>query len=137
METKENKIYASGKRKSSVARAEIFSGSGKVKINGRDYKTLQMFDRLKIEEPLKIANEILGNTNFDIEVSVRGGGEKGQTDASRLAVAKAIVDFSKSEKLKEAYLNYDRSLLVADIRRKETRKPGDSKARAKRQTSYR
>ena len=137
MLTKENKKYASGKRKSSIARAEIFSGKGKITLNGRDYKNLQMFDRLKIEEPLRIAEEVLGSMNFDIEISVRGGGEKGQIDASRLAIAKAIIDFSKSEKLKEAYLDYDRSLLVADIRRKETRKPGDSKARAKRQTSYR
>ena len=53
------------------------------------------------------------------------------------ALAKAIVEFSGSEELKELYLQYDRNLLVADVRRKETYKPGDSKARAKRQKSFR
>ena len=75
--------------------------------------------------------------NFDVEVSVHGGGANGQIESARLALAKAIVEFSKSEELEKAYLKYDRTLLVADIRRKEAYKPGDSKARAKRQTSYR
>ena len=65
------------------------------------------------------------------------GGEKGQICADRLALAKAIVAFSKSKSLKEAYENYDKHLLVADIRRKEAYKPGDSKARSKRQSSKR
>lgn len=133
----EGKIYASGKRKEAVAKAEIASGKGKVTFNGRDHKSLQLFDRLKIEEPVKIAESVLGKANFDIEITVRGGGSKGQVDAARLAAAKAIIEFTKSEDLREAYLDYDRSLLVADVRRKEARKPGDSKARAKRQTSYR
>ena len=50
---------------------------------------------------------------------------------------KNIINVEISEEVKKAYLDYDRNLLVADVRRKETRKPGDSKARAKRQTSYR
>ena len=61
----------------------------------------------------------------------------GQIEAARLALAKALVEFSSSKKLEEAFLEYDRHLLVADVRRKEACKPGDSKARAKRQTSYR
>jgi len=96
-----------------------------------------MFDRLKLEEPLRIAEKVLGKLDFDIEVNVLGGGEKGQIDAARLAIAKAIIGFTKSEVLKQAYLDYDRNLLVADVRRKEPNKPGDSKARSKRQTSYR
>ncbi|MBS3084550.1 30S ribosomal protein S9 [Candidatus Pacearchaeota archaeon] len=137
MTIEEKRVYASGKRKASVARAEIFPGKGKVSVNGRDYKNLQIFDRLKIEEPIKIAESILGKIEFDVETTVKGGGEKGQIDSARLAIAKAIVEFTRSPELREAYLNYDRNLLVADVRRKETRKPGDSKARAKRQTSYR
>ena len=133
----ENKIYASGKRKASVARAEIFPGKGKVTINGRDYTTLGMFDKLKIEEPLRIAEIIIGKIEFDINATAKGGGEKGQVESARLAIAKAIVEFTKSPELRQAYLDYDRNLLVADVRRKEARKPGDSKARAKRQTSYR
>ena len=132
------KIITSGKRKRAVARATLLTnGSGKISVNNKDYKTLQMFDRLKIEEPLRIAENILGKLNFDVSISVRGGGEKGQIEAARLALAKAIADFSKSEELTRAFLNYDRNMLIADVRRKESRKPGDSKARAKRQTSYR
>jgi small subunit ribosomal protein S9 len=131
------KGYSSGKRKEAVARAEISDGSGKMTFNGRDYGNLELFDKLKIEEPLRIAENIIGKANFDIKITAQGGGNKGQIDAARLAAAKAIVNFTKSSELKQAYLDYDRSLLVADVRRKETRKPGDSKARAKRQTSYR
>ena len=131
------RIYASGKRKEAVAKATIKSGNGKVLFNGKNYLTLQLFDKLKLEEPVRIAKEILGKVDFDVEVSVKGGGEKGQIDAARLATAKVIISFTKSEKLKQAYLDYDRNLLVADVRRKEARKPGDSKARAKRQTSFR
>jgi len=132
-----NKIIASGKRKTSIAKATISAGTGIVKINNKDYKTLQIFDRLKIEEPLRIAESILGKTNFDVLISVKGGGEKSQTEAARLALARAIVKFSGSEKLEEAFENYDKNLLIADVRRKEAYKPGDSKARSKRQTSYR
>lgn len=131
------RIITSGKRKTSVARAVLTEGKGKIIINNKDYKNLQIFDKLKIEEPLKIAEEVLGKINFDVSIQVRGGGEKSHIEAARLALAKAIVDFSKSEKLKKAFIDYDRSLLVADVRRKETYKPGDSKARRKRQKSYR
>ena len=131
------KIITSGKRKRAVARAVITEGDGKITINKKDYKTLQMFDKLRIEEALRIAEKILGKINFNISVSARGGGEKGQIDAARIAIAKSIVEFSKSKELTEAYLKYDRNLLVADIRRKEPNKPGDSKARAKRQSSKR
>ena len=131
------KKYASGKRKSAVARAEIIEGNGKMTFNGKDFKVLQLFDKLQLEEPIKIAEKILGKINFDITATAKGGGEKGQIDAARLAVAKSIIEFTKSDELRTAYLEYDRNLLVADVRRKEARKPGDSKARAKRQTSYR
>lgn len=131
------KIVVSGKRKTAVAKAIIKSGNGKILINKKDYKNLQMFDRLKIEEPLKIAEAVLGKLNFDVVITVRGGGEKGQTEAARLALAKAIIKFAKSVELEKAYLSYDRNMLIADVRRKEAYKPGDSKARAGRQTSYR
>jgi len=137
VQNKFKKIIVSGKRKTAVARAVLVKGSGKININKKDYKTLQMFDRLKIEEPMRIAENILGKTNFDVSINVRGGGEKGQIEAARLALAKAIVEFSKSEELTKAFLSYDRNLLVADVRRKEAYKPGDSKARKKRQSSKR
>lgn len=137
IETKYKKIYTSGKRKTAVAKTLIKTGKGKITLNGRDYQTLHIFDKLKLEEPIKIAESILGKIDFDARIVVRGGGEKGQIDAARLSLAKAICDFTQSSEIKQAFLDYDRTLLVADVRRKETRKPGDSKARAKRQTSYR
>jgi small subunit ribosomal protein S9 len=131
------KIIESGKRKTSIARAMITEGTGKVTINKRNYENLQEFDRLKIREPIAIAEQILGKLNFDVAIAVHGGGEKSQIDASRLALARAIVSFTKSKPLANAYTEYDRNLLVADIRRKEAYKPGDSKARSKRQSSKR
>jgi small subunit ribosomal protein S9 len=132
-----NKIIASGKRKQATARAVLQEGEGRISINGRGYKTLHLFDKLKIEEPLRIAENILGKLNFDVAISVKGGGEKGQIEAARIALSKVILQFSKSDELEKAYFDYDRNLLVADVRRKETYKPGDSKARRKRQKSYR
>ena len=132
-----SRIITSGKRKTSIARAVITNGTGKVTINKRDHKALQLFDKLRLEEPLRIAESILGKLNFDVVISVRGGGEKSSIDAARVSLSKAIVKFSKSKELEKAYMEYDRNLLVADVRRKEAYKPGDSKARAKRQSSKR
>ena len=132
-----NKIITSGKRKTAIARAIITEGVGKIRINKKPYNTLNTFDRLKIEEPLRIAENILGKINFDVAINVRGGGEKSQIEASRLALARAIIEFAKNKDLEKAFLEYDRNLLVADVRRKEAYKPGDSKARRKRQSSKR
>lgn len=132
-----HKLVVSGKRKSAIAKASIREGSGKIKINKRDYNSLEFLDKLRISEPIKIAENILGKLNFDVSILIRGGGQKSQIEAARLALAKAISDFMKSEKLTKAFLDYDRNLLVADVRRKEVNKPGDSKARAKRQSSKR
>jgi len=137
IETKYKQVHTSGKRKSAIAKAVIKEGDGKVFYKRKNYENLNLFDRLKISEPLKIAEHILGKLNFDAKISVKGGGEKGQIDAARLALAKGIIEFTGSEELREAYIKYDRNLLVADIRRKEAYKPGDSKARAKRQSSKR
>lgn len=131
------KIITSGKRKTAVARAILINGSGKITINGQDYSKRQFFDKLRIEEPIRIFNNKIGKMNFDVNIIVKGGGEKGQIEAARLALARAMVEHSKSKELKEAFTEYDRNLLVADVRRKEAYKPGDSKARSKRQTSYR
>ena len=137
IETKYRKVYASGKRKTAVARAVVKTGTGKITFNGKNYETLHMFDKLKLAEPLRIAETVLGKIEFDVQITVKGGGEKGQVDAGRLAMAKGLVDFTQSEELRRAFLDYDRNLLVADVRRKEMCKPGDSKARSKRQTSHR
>jgi len=131
------KLITSGKRKRAVARAVLLEGKGKITLNKKDYKTLQTLDRLKIEEPLRIAEQIIGDIKFDVSISIKGGGEKSQIEAARLALARALVEASKSSELKKAFLDYDRNLLVADVRRKEAYKPGDSKARRRRQKSYR
>jgi len=93
--------------------------------------------RLEISEPLIIAKDVLGDLGFDIALNVKGGGTACQVEAGRLAIAKAIVKFSGDENLRNAFLAYDRNMLIADTRRKEACKPGDSKARAMRQTSFR
>ncbi len=137
MKTINTKIITSGKRKSAVSRAVATPGSGKIIINRKPYENLQVFDRLKIEEPLRIAKDVLGEFNFDVSINVRGGGSKSQVESARLALARAIVDFTKNKELEKAFLAYDKFLLVADVRRKEAYKPGDSKARRKRQSSFR
>ena len=131
------KLVASGKRKTAIAKATIANGSGKVTINNIPYTNLSTFQRMMIKEPLELAKGVLGELKYDIAVNVAGGGTEGRIEASRLAIAKALFKFTKSAQLKKAFLDYDRALLVADIRRKEPYKPGDSKARAKRQKSYR
>lgn len=132
-----NKIVVSGKRKRAIAKATISGGEGIILINKKKLTTLNNLNNLRLSEPIRITENILGKLNFNVNINVKGGGEKGQIEASRLALAKAISKFSKSPELTKAFLKYDRNLLVADVRRKEAYKPGDSKARKKRQTSYR
>ena len=133
----EKLIIVSGKRKTSIAKAIISSGTGKITMNNIPYQNLYHIHKLTIEEPVRIAKKILKDFNYDIKLKVKGGGREGQIDAARLAIAKALVAKTKSETLRKAFLKYDKQLLVADVRRKEAYKPGDSKARAKRQKSYR
>jgi small subunit ribosomal protein S9 len=138
----DKKIVTSGKRKSAVARAIVNPGNGKITINKKPYEHLEFLKKLMVEEPIRIAREH-GEINFDINVTTRGGGQESQIEAVRLAIARALVeafkqqDSKKAEALRRAYVMYDRNMLVADVRRKEVYKPGDSKARAKRQKSYR
>jgi len=137
MKTKADKIITTGKRKSCVARAVIVEGTGKISINKKPHTLLPMLRRLMIEEPMRIAIDTLGQANYDIKVNTRGGGQEASIEASRLAIARALVAITKSRDLKKAFSDYDKNLLVADTRRKEVYKPGDSKARSKRQSSKR
>lgn len=132
-----NLILTSGKRKRAVARAVIRPGKGVVKINNRLLQHHQPeIARLKIFELLMLAENRA--SKFDISVKVFGGGSMGQSDAARLAIAKGLVIATKDKKLEKLYLDYDRHLLVADVRRREVRKPNThGKARSKRQKSYR
>lgn len=128
-------IITSGKRKTAVARATLRPGAGVVRINNALLETVRPeFHQLKMREPLLIAKDVANHVNLD--VVVRGGGQNSQSEAVRLAIAKALSQFDK--KLHKEFLSYDRQLLVADVRQKETHKPNcHGKARAKRQTSYR
>lgn len=134
---KDAKLVVSGKRKTAVAKATIEAGKGVVTFNKRPLEYLTELQKLEISEPLIIAKEVLGKLNFDIALNVKGGGTACQVEAGRLAIAKAIVAFVKKDEVRNAFLAYDRNMLVADTRRKEACKPGDSKARANRQTSFR
>lgn len=130
-------IVVSGKRKTAIAKAAIREGTGKILVNKEPVAHLSFLRKLALEEPIRIAQNNGVAINFDIKVNVRGGGVESQIEASRLAIARAILLFTKNAELKRAFLSYDRGLLVADVRRKEARKPGDSRARAARQKSYR
>lgn len=127
-------VHKKGKRKRAVARATLKPGKGKVFVNGHDLEHYgNDMIRLRISEPLVLAPEVV--KNVDIHIVSNGGGVNGQADAIRLAIARVLIEHDKQ--LEKVFADYDRLLLVADVRRKETRKPNDSKARAKRQKSYR
>ena len=126
-------IHNSGKRKKAIAKATISKGTGRVKINNQLLENYgNEIARMKIKEPLILANN---PKDINFKVTVKGGGWSSQADAVRLAISRCLMDYNKN--LKKVFLEYDRNLIVADTRWKETRKPNDSKARAKRQKSYR
>ncbi|MBI2650254.1 30S ribosomal protein S9 [Candidatus Woesearchaeota archaeon] len=130
-------IQKSGKRKKAIARATLKQGNGLVRVNSVLLDFIEpKVSRLKLREPFILAGDAA--SKVDIDVSVAGGGITSQAEASRLAIAKALVNFTKNDKLKETFLSYDRNLLVADVRRKEAAKPNrHGQARAKVQKSYR
>ena len=130
-------IHTSGKRKRAVARVTLTQGKGIVTVNSIPLDFIEpKISRLKMKEPLILAEGLSSKVNID--VNVIGGGITSQAEASRLAIAKALSNFSKNDKLKEIFLNYDRNLLVADVRRKEPAKPNrHGQARSKVQKSYR
>ena len=125
----QKKLTIAGKRKTAIAKATIVNGTGKIYINKIPYENLDFFRGLVIKEPVEITKRVLGNFNFDIDVNVKSGGSESQIAATRLAIARVLVEFTKSEDLRKAFLRYDKNMLVADTRRKEANKPGDSKAR--------
>jgi len=134
---KDTNVQVSGRRKSAIARATIGKGTGIVKINNIPLSLVEpKYNRMKIEEPLLLAGDLAQKIN--VQISVLGGGPSGQADAIRLAIARGLVEYSNDETLRATLLNYDRQLLVADVRRREMRKPNTrGKARSKRQKSYR
>jgi len=121
--TKKKVEYELGERKRAIARVNANPGTGKVIINGlalETYGTELM--RLMIMEPLIMAGEAA--TKFDFNANVKGGGIMGQASAVRQGIGKILAKHDKV--LKKQFMDYDKTLLVADVRRTEPHKPGAS-----------
>ncbi|MBC5793225.1 MAG: 30S ribosomal protein S9 [Nanohaloarchaea archaeon] len=130
--------HANGKRKTAKARASVTEGEGTLRINSQPLKTYREMFRQRVKEPLVIAGEDV-YSDLDIDVNVEGGGIQAQAEATRMAVARALVDHTGDDDLERDFRDYDRNMIVEDPRRTETRKPSQSSkgARHKQQKSYR
>ncbi len=127
-------IHKAGKRKEAVAKATLRAGTGRVMINRTPLEHYEPeLSRLRLKEPLVLAGDTV--SKYDISIKTKGGGVQSQTEAARLALGRCLAETSKT--LRATLIKFDRHLIVADVRYKEMRKPNDSKARAKRQKSYR
>ena len=136
MPTRKLALVASGKRKTATARAVLRPGTGIVRVNNLALETVTPeIAREKIQEPLKIAGEIANQVN--INVNMRGGGFMGQAEAARMSIARGLINWTKSIKLKKALMSYDRTMIAGDSRIKEMKRFGGSGARRRRQKSYR
>ena len=135
------KIYqATGKRKGSVAKVTLTSGSGKITVNGRDVREYFPFETLvmDLEQPL-----VLTNTQelFDVDAKVSGGGFRGQSGAIRLGITRALLVYdattskdSENSLRKPLKVN---GMITRDPRVKERKKYGLKKARRAPQFSKR
>ena len=129
-------VNTSGKRKTAVARAAVQKGTGLVRINKTPVELYEPeIAKWKILEPIRLAEKHIDKINIDVDVA--GGGFMSQANAVRTAIARGLVEFTADPSLKLAFLDHDRSLLVNDSRRKESKKPLGRGARKKRQKSYR
>merc|ERR1712061_467340 len=137
-----SKFY--GRKKTATAVALCKAGKGLIKVNGRPLDQVQPEAlRLKLEEPVNV----VGKDRFagvDIKIKVSGGGRVAQIYAIRQAIARAVVayyqkyvDEHSKRILKDQFVTYDRTLMVADPRRSEAKKFGGPGARARYQKSYR
>ncbi|MCJ7429903.1 30S ribosomal protein S9 [Candidatus Bathyarchaeota archaeon] len=130
-------LVVSGKRKTATSRAVVRPGIGRIRINRTPIEILEpTIAREKIMEPLLQAGEDVWK-QLDMDVKVLGGGYMGQAEAARVAIANALLKWTKSTHLRTVFSEYDRTMIVGDARRKETKKVGGSGARAKDQKSYR
>ena len=127
----------SGKKKTAIARATVREGSGRVRIDGQPVERVEPeLARLKMMEPFRIAEDDLRD-RVDVDVTVQGGGFSGQADAVRTAIARGLVEHTNDAELRDAFMSFDRSLLVNDVRQTESKKWGGPGARARYQKSYR
>ncbi|QKJ32522.1 30S ribosomal protein S9 [Mucilaginibacter mali] len=122
----------SGRRKTAVARIYLTAGSGAVTVNGKDYK--EYFPTLPLQYIVNQATEVSGTAGqYDVQVNVAGGGVKGQAEAVRLAIAKAIVELDAEKKPALRA----KGIMTRDDRMVERKKPGRKKARKRFQFSKR
>ena len=130
-------VLASARRKTARAKALIKEGRGRIFINGTPLEILEPEPvRLKIMEPIMLAGEEI-ISKVDIYSEAHGGGIMGQASAIRTAIARALIEWTGSEELKNLFEEYDRYLIIEDPRQTEPKKPRGRSARAKRQKSYR
>ena len=129
-------IVARGKRKTAVARATIKPGKGVIRFNR---VLLDAYNNKYIREIIREPVRYVGPevNSVDISVNVFGGGSMGQAQAARTAIANALVQYFEGMNLKEKFMSIDRSLIIEDTRRVETKKYRGPKARARYQKSYR
>ncbi len=129
MEKQKNAV---GRRKAAVTRVFLSKGDGKITINGKDYKTYfpLVYLQNQVEAPFK---SIQAADKFDVVVNAVGGGVKGQAEALKLGIARALLQVNPEYRpaLKEA------GLLTRDPRSVERKKPGKKKARKSFQFSKR
>jgi small subunit ribosomal protein S9 len=127
----------SGKKKTAIARATVTDGQGRVRVNSQPVELVEPeLSRLKMLEPFRITDDDL-REGVDVDVQVEGGGKSGQADAVRTAIARGLVQHTNDAELRDAYMEFDRSLLVNDVRQSEPKKWGGPGARARYQKSYR
>jgi small subunit ribosomal protein S9 len=127
-----NYNYGTGRRKSSVARVFIKSGSGAIIVNGKpvDEYFSRETGRMIVRQPLELTNHI---ETFDIKVNVHGGGQSGQAGAVRHGITRALIDYDAT--LKPALSKA--GLVTRDAREVERKKVGFHKARRRKQFSKR
>lgn len=113
------------------------SGVGRVYIN---HVPVEIYEpeivREKIIEPLLQAGDEIWK-QLDLSVTTSGGGYMGQAEAARMAIANAVLKWTKSTHLRTVYAEYDRTMIAGDSRKKETKKFGGPGARSRDQKSYR
>ena len=138
MLSKSKKVMVlSGKRKTAIARATVRQGKGRIRINNIPLEIYEpKLARDKIFEPLLLTDEKILN-QLDINVIVKGGGFMGQAEAVRMALAKSLLKWTKSTRLRTTFRDYDRTMIAGDPRRSEPKKFGGPGARARDQKSYR
>lgn len=130
-------LVLSGKRKTAIARATVRTGKGRIRVNNIPVEIFEpKLARDKIMEPLLLTDDEVWK-QLDINVKVSGGGFMGQAEAARIAIAKCLLKWTKSARLRTTLRDYDRTMIAGDPRRKEPKKFGGPGARARGQKSYR